>query len=235
MAKSEKDTVRLNSAETRPRGPGARGATGIGPTGPGPGRNHSSADLLLLISIKFNPARLAVGGAFTSCNSCLPLWSFSRGVPHALSETPASPSPAPWTDTPLYQSAITKRNKRDIRVNEGIAADIERSIVRPCLSFVYTFPLSQYRDPPRDNKRIFLNLACFIVKVDFIRDCLYFWTIDRSNIRYCCTFEKKRCFLEGNSNETRRMEEMYRYALEQLTIVTEIEMILMCNVSNNII
>lgn len=80
VAKSEKDTVRLNSAETRrrPRGPKP---TGIGPTARRAGRNHSSADLLLLISIKFNPARLAVGGAFTSCNSCLPLWSFSRGMP----------------------------------------------------------------------------------------------------------------------------------------------------------
>lgn len=62
-------------------GPGAPKPTGIGPTARRAGRNHSSADLLLLISIKFNPARLAVGGAFTSCNSCLPLWSFSRGMP----------------------------------------------------------------------------------------------------------------------------------------------------------
>lgn len=31
------------------------------------------------------------------------------------------------------------------------------------------------RDPPRDNKRIFSNLAYFIVvEIEFIRDCLYF-------------------------------------------------------------
>lgn len=70
-------------------GPGP--TTGIGPcASPRRRRNHLSADLLLLISIKFNPARLAVGGAFTSCNSCLPLWSFSLWRAHALSE-PARP------------------------------------------------------------------------------------------------------------------------------------------------
>lgn len=79
------DLIRQKRAAPGPR------ATGIGSTARRAGRNHSSADLLLLISIKFNPARLAVGGAFTSCNSCLPLWSFSRGMPTLYQNA------RPWT------------------------------------------------------------------------------------------------------------------------------------------
>lgn len=143
MAKSEKDTVRLNSAETRPRG--KESDERIGPTGPGPGRNHSSADLLLLISIKFNPARLAVGGAFTSCNSCLPLWSFSRAVPHALSQTP--PLPPHFGQT--FHYIIGRRNeikgRHVMNVMNESAAYIEPTILSwhltICVPFVVPFPL----------------------------------------------------------------------------------------------
>jgi len=99
--KSEKDTVWLNSAHVQ-RSPTTRERD------TGPPRNRTAAlrrrsrraemirstiYLLLLISIKFNPDRLAVGGTFTSCNSCLPLWSFCLWHAHALLKWPPE-SPA---------------------------------------------------------------------------------------------------------------------------------------------
>lgn len=98
VLKSEKDTVRLNSAHVqRTHRPSQREKETRSPRNRTAAPSHrsrraetirSSIYLLLLISIKFNPDRFAVGGTFTSCNSCLPLWPFCPWHAHALLKWP---------------------------------------------------------------------------------------------------------------------------------------------------